>query len=421
MHCGRTLGCISIVAFLFILLPTANMLSTSLQRNSFRLLQRTVNARAVRPYSSFSPRLAASTTSGERFSITTPIYYVNGEPHLGHAYTSVLSDVIARYHRKLGKEVFFLSGTDEHGQKVQQSASAAGRTPDAFTNDVSCKFRDLMSLLHCSNDDFIRTTEDRHKQAVEHLWKVLEDSGQIYLGAYEGWYSIRDEAFYQQSELVDGKAPTGAEVTWVTEESYFFRLSQWTEKLIDLYQKHPEMLGPKGRTNEIMAMLTQPGGLKDLSISRTAFSWGIPVPGNPKHVVYVWLDALVNYISALGYPDTDQSRFQKFWPADIHIVGKDILRFHAIYWPAFLMAANLPLPKVCSCFVLCMSIVDVVVMIIGQWVSIENIRSWLVDKRRRENVEVVGQCGGAVCIGSQVRCGLRAILPRVRDSLWSRW
>lgn len=324
------------------------MLATFLQRNTFRQLQRSMNACAVSPYSTMSTRLAASTTNSERFSITTPIYYVNGEPHLGHAYTSVLSDVIARYHRKLGKEVFFLSGTDEHGQKVQQSASAAGRTPDAFTNDVSCKFRDLMSLLQCSNDDFIRTTEDRHKKAVEHLWKVLEDSGQIYLGSYEGWYSIRDEAFYQQSELVDGKAPTGAEVTWVTEESYFFRLSQWTEKLIDLYQKHPEMLGPKGRTNEIMAMLTQPGGLKDLSISRTAFSWGIPVPGNPKHVVYVWLDALVNYISALGYPDTDQSRFQKFWPADIHIVGKDILRFHAIYWPAFLMAANLPLPKVCS-------------------------------------------------------------------------
>jgi methionyl-tRNA synthetase len=281
----------------------------------------------------------------DHFSITTPIYYVNGEPHLGHAYTSVVSDIIARYHRKSGKNVFFLSGTDEHGQKVAQSAAASGKTPIEFADDVSAKFQQLMNQLHCSHDDFIRTSEERHKKAVHFLWKTLEDNGHIYLGAYEGWYSIRDEAFYQESELVDGKAPTGAEVSWVKEESYFFRLSQWTEKLWQLYHDHPDIIGPKGRRNEVLAFLTHDGGLKDLSISRTTFSWGVPVPGNPKHVVYVWLDALVNYISALGYPDTSNPRFQKFWPVDVHIVGKDILRFHTIYWPAFLMAANLPIPK----------------------------------------------------------------------------
>ncbi len=285
-------------------------------------------------------------TNSNRFCITTPIYYVNGEPHLGHAYTSVVSDIIARYHRKDGKDVFFLSGTDEHGQKVAQSACQSQKTPIVFADDVSAKFRNLMTLLHCSNDDFIRTTEDRHKKAVEHLWKVLEENGQIYLGAYEGWYSIRDEAFYQESELVNGKAPTGADVAWVKEESYFFRLSQWTEKLTQLYRENPDFIGPRGRRNEVLGFLTHDGGLKDLSISRTTFTWGVPVPGDPKHVVYVWLDALVNYISALGYPDITDERFQKYWPADVHIVGKDILRFHTIYWPAFLLAANLPIPKV---------------------------------------------------------------------------
>lgn len=284
--------------------------------------------------------------SDQRFCLTTPIYYVNGEPHLGHAYTSVISDIIARYHRKDGKDVYFLSGTDEHGQKVEQSARNSQKTPLAFADEVSQKFRHLMTEFHCTNDDFIRTTEERHKRGVEYLWKALEENNQIYLGAYEGWYSIRDEAFYQETELVDGKAPTGAEVTWVKEESYFFRLSEWTEKLLAYYEENPDFISPKGRRNEVVSFLSQEGGLKDLSISRTTFSWGIPVPGNPKHVIYVWLDALVNYISALGYPDFDSPLYKRFWPANVHIVGKDILRFHTLYWPAFLMAAKLPLPKV---------------------------------------------------------------------------
>lgn len=282
------------------------------------------------------------------YFITTPIYYVNGEPHLGHAYTSVISDIIARFQRKNERKVYFLSGTDEHGQKVEQSATNAKQSPIEFADNVSQKFRSLMQDLQCSNDDFIRTTEPRHKKAVEALWKELESKGHIYLGAYEGWYSIRDEAFYAETELINGKAPTGAEVTWVKEESYFFRLSNFTQRLLDFYEYNPDFIGPKGRRNEVIAFVGQEGGLKDLSISRTTFSWGIPVPGDPKHVVYVWLDALVNYISALGYPDKTSPLYKTFWPASVHIVGKDILRFHAVFWPAFLMAADIRLPKVSS-------------------------------------------------------------------------
>ena len=280
-----------------------------------------------------------------KFFITTPIYYVNGEPHLGHAYTSVVADVIARYNRHIGKDVYFLSGTDEHGQKVEQSALLAKQTPLSFADNTSAKFRNLMQRLQCSNDDFIRTTESRHKDAVQALWDRLEANGQIYLGAYEGWYSIRDEAFYAENELVNGKAPTGAEVQWVKEESYFFRLSEWTEKLLKFYEDHPDFICPKGRKNEVVSFVSQEGGLKDLSISRTTFSWGIPVPKNPKHVVYVWLDALTNYISALGYPNLQDEKFLKYWPAAVHVVGKDILRFHAVFWPAFVMAAGLEPPK----------------------------------------------------------------------------
>lgn len=287
-----------------------------------------------------------ATSPSRNFYITTPIYYVNGLPHLGHAYTSTISDIIARYHRKDNANVFFLTGTDEHGQKVEQSASKAGTTPLEFSNIVSSKFREMTSQLGCSNDDFIRTTEGRHKEAVIELWNKLETTGQIYLGHYEGWYSVRDEAFYTELELVDGKAPTGADVEWVKEPSYFFRLSQWTDKLIQLHTDNPELVAPKGRRGEVLAFLQSEGGLRDLSISRTTFSWGIPVPKDPTHVMYVWLDALVNYITALGYPDTDAERFKQFWPASVHIVGKDILRFHALFWPAFLMAAELPTPKV---------------------------------------------------------------------------
>jgi methionyl-tRNA synthetase len=243
------------------------------------------------------------------YFITTPIYYVNGQPHLGHAYTSVVSDIMARFQRADGREVYFLTGTDEHGQKVEQSAQNAGKTPIEFADEVSSQFRKLVDLLGCSHDDFIRTTEPRHKLAVADLWARLQANGQIYLGAYEGWYSIRDEAFYAENELVDGKAPTGADVEWVKEESYFFKLSAWTDKLLEFYDQNPDFIGPKGRRNEVVSFVAQEGGLRDLSVSRTTFSWGIPVPGDPKHVVYVWLDALTNYITAVGYPQSDSAAY----------------------------------------------------------------------------------------------------------------
>ncbi len=274
----------------------------------------------------------------EKFYITTPIYYVNDSPHIGHAYTTLACDVIARFMRLSGIKVKFLTGTDEHGQKVEKSAATAGKSPQAFTDEVSQRFRDLCKAMNFSNDDFIRTTELRHKKSAQALWKKLEENGHIYLDKYSGWYSVRDEAFYQEAELVNGKAPTGADVEWVEEESYFFDLSKWQEKLLQYYEKNPDFIAPESRRNEVISFVK--GGLKDLSISRTTFKWGIPVPGNEKHIMYVWFDALVNYLSADGFPDSTS-----FWPADLHVVGKDILRFHAVYWPAFLMAANLPLPK----------------------------------------------------------------------------
>jgi valyl-tRNA synthetase len=287
-------------------------------------------------------------SSASKFYITTPIYYVNGEPHLGHAYTSVMTDIIARFHRNFGNDVFFLSGTDEHGQKVEQSAAKASLSPIEFADRTSDKFRNLLSILGCSHNDFIRTTEDRHKEVVKEVWNILQKKDQIYLGSYEGWYSIRDEAFYQESELIDGKAPTGAEVEWVKEESYFFKLSQYTEKLLQFYESNPQFIQPKAKRNEVISFVKQEGGLKDLSISRTTFTWGIPVPNDSKHVIYVWLDALINYISALGSPTNPAAQqYQQYWPANLHIVGKDILRFHAVFWPAFLMAAELPIPQVC--------------------------------------------------------------------------
>ncbi|WP_375358712.1 methionine--tRNA ligase [Candidatus Tisiphia endosymbiont of Neophilaenus lineatus] len=277
------------------------------------------------------------------YYITTPIYYVNDIPHIGHAYTSVVSDVIARFMRLSGKEVMFLTGTDEHGQKVEKSAIVKNVEPQIFTNTVSETFRTLMHSMNISNDDFIRTTEARHKQAVSSLWQKLLDSGNIYLDSYKGWYSTRDEAFYDESELTeDGLAPTKAPVEWLEEPSYFFALSKWQDKLLDFYDDNPDFIRPSTRRNEVISFVKS--GLHDLSISRSSFKWGIKVPNDEKYVIYVWLDALTNYISALGYPN-DTSKYNKFWPADVHIVGKDILRFHAVYWPAFLMAAGLPLPK----------------------------------------------------------------------------
>lgn len=277
------------------------------------------------------------------FFITTPIYYVNDRPHIGHAYTSVACDVLARFKRLSGDKVHFLTGTDEHGQKVEKSAKAAGITPQVMADANSQHFRDMAELMNISHDDFIRTTEPRHVRSAQALWKKMEAHGYIYLGSYSGWYAVRDEAYYQESELVEGKAPTGAEVEWVEEPSYFFKLSAFTDKLLEHYEKNPAFIGPESRRNEVISFVK--GGLKDLSISRTTFSWGIPVPDDDKHVMYVWLDALTNYLSSLGYPDTDSFAYKHFWPASLHMVGKDILRFHAVFWPAFLMAADLPLPK----------------------------------------------------------------------------
>ena len=280
------------------------------------------------------------------FYITTPIYYTNDIPHIGHAYTSIACDIIARYNKLLGNNVFFLTGTDEHGQKVEKAAINSNLKPKEFVDKLSVNFINLIPFLGCEIDDFIRTTEERHIKASQELWKQLEKNNQIYLSNYEGWYSVRDEAFYLENELkkIDGKYVTdnGSPVEWVKEESYFFKLSEWQDKLIDYYEKNPESILPKTRYNEVLSFIK--GGLKDLSISRTTFNWGVPVPNNSKHVMYVWIDALCNYLTAIGYPDTNNNNYKKFWPAT-HIVGKDILRFHAVYWPAFLMAAGIEPPK----------------------------------------------------------------------------
>jgi methionyl-tRNA synthetase len=282
------------------------------------------------------------------YFVTTPIYYVNDLPHLGHAYTTVACDALARFMRLDGRNVRFLTGSDEHGQKVERSARAAGLTPQEFCDRISPAWQEMTRLLNISNDDFIRTTEPRHIRGVEALWRELERRGEIYLGRFAGWYSVRDEAFYDESELVAGPggarlAPTGAEVEWLEEDNYFFRLSAWQDRLLAWYEAHPDAIAPRSRRNEVISFVKS--GLKDLSISRTSFSWGIPVPGNPRHVIYVWLDALVNYITALGYPETEAGDYATFWPADLHMVGKDILRFHTVYWHAFLLAAGLAPPK----------------------------------------------------------------------------
>jgi methionyl-tRNA synthetase len=282
-----------------------------------------------------------------KYYITTPIYYVNDQPHIGHAYTTLACDVLARFKRLDGFDVFFLTGTDEHGQKVEKAAAEAGIDPQTFTDRVSEHFREMTRAMGIANDDFIRTTEARHTVACSALWQRLVEAGEIYLGAYEGWYAVRDEAFYDEGETTlrpDGTriGPSGAPVEWVREPSYFFRLSAWQGRLLEFYEKHPDFILPTTRRNEVLGFVR--GGLKDLSISRTSFRWGIPVPGDPAHVMYVWLDALTNYVTATGWPETTGPRVD-FWPADLHMVGKDILRFHAVFWPAFLMAAGLAPPR----------------------------------------------------------------------------
>jgi len=282
---------------------------------------------------------------GKTFYVTTPIYYVNDVPHIGHAYTTVAADTIARYRRLMGDRVYFLTGTDEHGQKIERAAESAGETPIELADRVVVRFQKLWELLGITNSDFIRTTQQRHKASVSEIFRRIEARGDIYLGEYEGWYNVREEAFVTDSQMEEIMAmPESARPTLdrVKEESYFFRLSKFQEPLLEYYEKNPGFIEPSYRRNEVMRFVE--GGLKDLSVSRTTFSWGIPVPGNPKHVIYVWFDALTNYLTAPGFPD-DEARLGEIWPADIHLVGKDILRFHAVYWPAFLMSAGIPLPK----------------------------------------------------------------------------
>ena len=285
----------------------------------------------------------------KNFYITTPIYYPSGKPHMGHAYSSIIADIFARFKRIDGFNVMFLTGTDEHGLKMQREAEKKSKDVKTFCDELSLKFKDLSTILNLSNDDFIRTTEKRHHISVLDIWSRLEKSKDIYLAKYKGWYSVSDEAYYDEDEIetknnIKYSILSGSKVEWVEEDSYFFKLSAWQEKLLKFYEnENPSFILPKSRKNEVVQFVKR--GLKDLSVSRTSFSWGIPVPKNSKHVIYVWLDALTNYLSALNFPNTDDKKYKSFWPADVHIIGKDILRFHAIYWPAFLMAAKIPLPK----------------------------------------------------------------------------
>lgn len=283
---------------------------------------------------------------GEKtFYITTPIYYPSGKLHIGHAYTTVAGDAMARYKRLKGYEVMYLTGTDEHGQKIQQKADENGVTPQAYVDDIVAGIKELWKKLDISYDDFIRTTEDRHKQSVEKIFKQLLDQGDIYLGEYEGWYCTPCESFFTETQLVDGKCPDcGREVKRVKEESYFFKMSKYADRLLKFYEENPEFIQPESRKNEMINNFIKPG-LEDLAVSRTSFDWGVKVPGNPKHVIYVWIDALSNYITALGYGSENDEKYKKFWPANVHLVGKEIVRFHTIYWPIMLMALDLPLPK----------------------------------------------------------------------------
>jgi len=283
----------------------------------------------------------------KKFYITTPIYYPSAKPHMGHAYSSIIADFFARFKKIDGFQVHFLTGTDEHGLKIQRSAEKENIDPKQFCDQISETFRSLSKTLNLTNTDFIRTTEDRHKKTVQYLWNELLKNDDIYLSKYSGWYSVSDEAFYAEDEIEeiddDKRSITSkSSVEWIEEESYFFRLSKWEKPLLEYYENHPDFISPTSRKNEVVSFVK--GGLKDLSVSRKSFSWGIKVPNDKDHVIYVWLDALTNYISALNYPDKNDKLFKDFWPASIHLIGKDILRFHAVYWPAFLLAAKIELP-----------------------------------------------------------------------------
>jgi methionyl-tRNA synthetase len=282
---------------------------------------------------------------GKKFYITTPIYYVNARPHIGHAYTTIACDTIARRQRMLGADTFFLTGTDEHGQKIERAAQEAGKTPQQYADEIASEFRKLWQRMGISNDDFIRTTEERHQKRVQELFRRIRDNGYIYKGKYAGQYCVSDELYVDGAQPGDACPTCGRPTETVEEENYFFKLSAFQDKLLELYA-NPEFVRPETRCNEVISFVRS--GLRDLSISRSTFSWGIPVPDDPKHVIYVWLDALANYITAIGYGSTDpgaQAAFNKYWPADVHMIGKEIVRFHCVYWPAFLLAAGLPLPK----------------------------------------------------------------------------
>jgi methionyl-tRNA synthetase len=283
----------------------------------------------------------------EPFYITTAISYPNGPPHIGHAYEAIAADVITRFERGQGRDVRFQTGTDEHGLKMAQAARSEGVEPRAFADKMSRLFQDMCDALNVSYDRFIRTSEADHHRASQAIWKAMEEKGDLYLGRYEGWYSVRDEAYYDEGEIVTGEdgeklSPHGTPVEWTVEESWFFRLSNYQQPLLDHYAANPEFIRPESRRNEVLRFVE--GGLSDLSISRTSFDWGVPVPGSDGHVMYVWLDALTNYITGLGYPD-DTELWRRYWPADVHLIGKDVVRFHAVYWPAFLMSAGIALPR----------------------------------------------------------------------------
>ena len=284
----------------------------------------------------------------KNYYITTPIYYPSAKPHMGHAYSSIIADFFARFKKIDGFNVYFLTGTDEHGLKIQRSAEKLNKDPKSFCDEISKTFEDLTKTLNLSNTDFIRTTEDRHKVSVQNLWNILEKNNQIFLSKYSGWYSVSDEAFYNEDEVEEKDGlkvakSSGSAVEWVEEESFFFKLSEWEKPLLDFYEKNKNFILPESRRNEVISFVKS--GLKDLSVSRKTFSWGVKVPSDENHVVYVWLDALTNYLSSLKYPDENNELYKSFWPADLHIIGKDILRFHAIYWPAFLLAAKIEPPK----------------------------------------------------------------------------
>jgi methionyl-tRNA synthetase len=285
---------------------------------------------------------------GKPYYITTAIAYPNGAPHIGHAYEAIATDAIARFMRLDGRDVYFLTGTDEHGIKMLQTAAKENLKPRELVERNVPRFQAMVQKFNCSNDDFIRTTEERHYRSSEAIWERMQAGGDIYLDKYSGWYSVRDEAYYDKKETrLDDKGqrlgPQGTPVEWVEEESYFFRLSAFADRLLDLYKRVPDFVLPKERMNEVASFVR--GGLQDLSLSRTTFDWGIKVPGNAKHIMYVWVDALTNYITAVGFPDTNSEKFKKFWPADLHVIGKDIVRFHAVYWPAFLMSAGIDVPR----------------------------------------------------------------------------